>query len=144
MKCTGEIDAQGTLPGLCIDFEEGLIGDHAGIGDEHIELPETSGHSGESPVHLRAIRDVGLVKQHFGAAVRREPGMLPSCREIEQRHACAFRQQAIGGRAADIAETSGDGHDLPVQSIQGCPRMLPRPRFRRVVTSNILPLWMIS
>jgi hypothetical protein len=54
--------------------------------------------------------------------------MFASGGEIEQRNARAFAQQPRGGGAADVPEAPGDGHDLPIQSIQGCPLLRDRAR----------------
>ena len=106
----GEIDRQHARPVLVGDVEDRLEDGDAGIVDQRVEPAEFLRDGVEGAGHALRVGDVAgrCARVTSGLAERRERALQVLAVDVEQRHAPALGEKALGGGEPDAARGAGD------------------------------------
>ena len=108
-KRSGEIDRQHPRPVLVGDVEDRLEDGDAGIVDQRIEPAEAVLHRGDGLLDAGRVGDIaGDGERHVRLADRGHRLLQIVAVDVEQRHAPALGEKALGGGKPDAARGAGD------------------------------------
>jgi hypothetical protein len=107
----GEIDAEGPAPGLLAELGDRAVRGDAGVGEQHVDAPESVHCRLHHMLHGARIGDVGLDEQRARALPGQIIGNdLPMVGKIGDHHVRTLAGEQASAGLADAVGATGDDH----------------------------------